>query len=286
MVRFTDQSLLHLLKRPYYWALVVFFVLSAAQASDYTAYESYVNVSSNDAGQSEGLFFVRYDPIEPAVVGYNKATLYLPARSAALPARSAALPARSAALPARSAALPARSAAASGAAGAFEYVAFAKAFMAQHKGMLGVDSGHDFQLIREKEDRLGGRHLRFSRTYQDLEVDNMEVIVHFNPNRQITSINGEIARLDEVTKAAIDAHLANGLVASHEALIQAIAKSENLSVDQVEVDDIVALVTKTAPYVVWRLNASLNNNLIDHYTYRLSDESRPRILKKKSNIRH
>ena len=272
MVRFTDQSLLHLLKRPYYWALVVFFVLSAAQASDYTAYESYVNVSSNDAGQSEGLFFVRYDPIEPAVVGYNKATLYLPARQAALPARQAAL--------------PARSAAASGAAGTFEYVAFAKAFMAQHKGMLGVDSGHDFQLIREKEDRLGGRHLRFSRTYQDLEVDNMEVIVHFNPNRQITSINGEIARLDEVAKAAIDAHLANGLVASHEALIQAIAKSENLSVDQVEVDDITPLVTKTAPYVVWRLNASLNNNLIDHYAYRLSDESRPRILKKKSNIRH
>lgn len=240
-------------------AFGIVFALTSVQASDYTAYESYAKLPSNDDGETEGLFFVRYDPIAPAVIGYGGAAQYSKTRGV-LPGAGL---------------------------GNFEYVAFAKEFMAQHRNMLDIDSGHDFTLIKKSEDRRGGRHLRFYRTYQGIRLDNMEVIVHFNSNRQITGINGEIVRLADDAKVAVNQHLANGgPIADEDDLRAAIAKSEDLSVDKVEIRNSVTLISQQAPHVIWQLVAVLDNNIIDNYTYRLNDSQSPNILSKKSNIRH
>lgn len=234
-------------------------VLTPAQAADYSAYESYAQLSNNNDGQTEGLFLIQYDPIAPAVVGFSGATQYSRVRGAL----------------------------SGGVLDNFEYVAFAKEFMAQHKSMLNVNSGHDFTLIKDNEDSRGGHHLRFFRTYRDIRLDNMEVIVHFNPKRQITGINGEIVRLDTAVKAAVDQHLASGSQHADTAdLRAAIANSENLPVSEVEIRKPMMLIRKQAPHVIWELVAVLDNNIIDNYTYRLSDAKSPLILSKSSNIRH
>lgn len=239
-------------------SLLVSLSAGLAQAVDFSAFEKSARMSHNSENKQEGLFLISYEPIPPASIGIGTATRSL-------------------------------SRGASGAnAGAeqFDYQAFAKNFMIQHQDLLDVTSADDLQYLRETTDSVGGRHLRFTRYYKSIRLDKMEVIVHFNGQKNVTGINGHVTRLPSDLRLHVDQHLASGgTVIDGEAALAAIARNEQLSVQALHVARQEALITTTAPYVVWELNVGLATEM-SSYVYRVSDEPSPRILSKISTSRY
>lgn len=231
--------------------LLLSLLASSAQATNFSAFESFARVSRNSNNKPEGLFTVSYIPIPPAAVGTQTYRFARPTAEAAI----------------------------------FNYRDLAEQFIIQNQELLDVASAGDLKYLRETVDSAGGRHLRFARTYRGILLDDMEVIVHFNADTNVTGINGQIVRLPADLRQAIDKHLiSGGTVIDADIAASAVAESEGRAVSSLKITDPQVLITTESPYVVWELQVALS--MVDSYTYRVSDEQPPRILSKVSNLKH
>lgn len=69
--------------------------------------------------------------------------------------------------------------------------AAALSFLQIHSALFQIKSPpEELRLIKSSDDKLGMTHLRFEQKYKDLPVWGCELIIHFNKDGAISSING------------------------------------------------------------------------------------------------
>ncbi|WP_096271980.1 M4 family metallopeptidase [Paucisalibacillus globulus] len=66
-------------------------------------------------------------------------------------------------------------------------------FLAKQEGKLGINNPKQNLKVKNIEkDSLGMTHIRFEQTKNNVKVDGAEIVVHFNKDHQVVSVNGHI----------------------------------------------------------------------------------------------
>lgn len=156
----------------------------------------------------------------------------------------------------------------------------ARAFFWDHQAMLGAPAS-DLLLHKQNTDAFGNHHLRFYRTLAGIPVKDMEVLVHFDTQGDITSVNGEIVQLSP----ALETHMASQLPRISEAeALAAVAALRQTSPDQLRLLSAKQWLFNQAPHVRWHLDLNPENG-IDRFSYWLDAETGD-LIEVQNTLRH
>lgn len=227
---------------------LVWCVYAQAQSEDFFSLELSSRISRNVDGEAEGLFHINYQPIAPEAIGQVGQVV-----SGVQKPSVGAVP---------------------------RVRLLAENFLAQHSLTLGISGPENLDFLRADTDAHGGHHVRFARTYKGIRVDKMEILVHFDKQNQITSINGNIVRLPQDLRLAVDQHLSGGKpIATSSIALATVADEAGVLAESIIVHHNQVLIMQKAPYLVWAIDVVFQQSGL-RYHYQVSDETSPRILYK------
>ena len=153
----------------------------------------------------------------------------------------------------------------------------ARSSILEHRTQLNLSSDGALLFQQTNTDRFGNQHLRFKTTYRGIEVEKMQIIVHFD-QEAVSSISGYQQLLSPSFKSKIDAHL-------NQEKTQLTADKVLAFIDQKQhkVLSIKPMIIQTQPYVIWQVRLSVNGI---ETIYRVSDSNPPNILSKIEDIKY
>lgn len=159
-----------------------------------------------------------------------------------------------------------------------------KQYLVNNPDVFGIESLESLLFKKITDDRLGRKHLRFARTYKGIEVENLEIIVHFNQNQQVASVNGYLQDLPVNTRISIEQALRNGTTVSNsKTILNKVSQNLKTTSSHLKVLSNQPLISLNIPYLVWKVDV-VSRSL--RYSFRLTDEIKPKILDKTVNIQH
>lgn len=160
----------------------------------------------------------------------------------------------------------------------------AKQYLVKNQQVFGIESFDNLFFKKITSDRLGRKHLRFARTYQGIKVENIEIIVHFNQNNQVASVNGYLQDLPVNVRTSIERALKNGTTVSNsQAILNKVAQNLKTSVSQLKVLSNQPIIVLSRPYLIWKVDVVARSI---RYSFKLTDEIEANILDKTVNVQH
>lgn len=160
----------------------------------------------------------------------------------------------------------------------------AKQYLVKNQQVFGIESFDNLFFKKITSDRLGRKHLRFARTYQGIKVENIEIIVHFNQNNQVASVNGYLQDLPVNVRTSIERALKNGTTVSNsQAILNKVAQNLKTSVSQLKVLSNQPIIVLSRPYLIWKVDVVARSI---RYSFKLTDEIEASILDKTVNVQH
>lgn len=153
----------------------------------------------------------------------------------------------------------------------------ARSSILQRKTQLGIDGNMSVVFQRTTEDNFGNQHLRFNVTYQGIEIEKAQIIVHFN-QASVRSINGYQQPLSASFKHKIDAHLSQGntQLTADQVLAFINPKQHKLLSNK-------PIIIKTQPYVVWQVRLLVGGIATLYY---ISDSHPISLLSTTTEVQH
>ena len=131
----------------------------------------------------------------------------------------------------------------------------------------------------------GASHVRYYATYRDYIILGMEVITHFDYQKNLIGINGEVKEFSEAMLRSIDMQLDRSLGAIDAAeLINKIAVDLDQSDESIQILEKTRVLHDKSPFLFWKIRA-LNKKTQIPYIYIISDQSEPKILSKNMQIK-
>ncbi len=149
----------------------------------------------------------------------------------------------------------------------------------RHKTALGIETEADLVWRKITTDRFKNQHIHFGLVYQGLEIENMQIIVHFKKS-QARSLSGFQKPLSVAFKNKIDMALNDGKTHLNATEVLDFITQDLSDFKLIENKPIII---QKAPYVVWRIYLVVDGigNI-----WTLSDSNPPQILSKKLDIKH
>jgi len=162
------------------------------------------------------------------------------------------------------------------------YISRAKHYLVQNKSVFGVESVEDLFLNKIVTDQHNRKHVRLGQMYHGFNIKEVEFIVHFNQNEQVTGVNGYMQALPLSLRLSVDKALNNGETASNpQAVLNQVAKDLKVLPSRIEVLSNQPIIILSSPYLVWQVDVVARSV---SYNYMLTDTSVPKIIEKKFNI--
>ncbi|MGI9322032.1 MAG: hypothetical protein ACR2PJ_00480 [Pseudomonadales bacterium] len=218
-------------------------------------------ITKNAQGQAEGLFHIQYPSPAAQATGQAQAVRQSQPTEQSQPATQPDASATSLA----------------------NLTKLARQFLMSRQELLGIDSPDQLDLMKATTDSRGGRHLRFVRTYKNILVSAMDLIVHFDVNAKVTGINGNIVRLPSSLLTQVDSRLPGGKPTLTPEQAQAfVANDLGIAPANMAASETRPLIINKQPYVIWELSVQKGHV---PYIYRISDESSPQLLSKNIDVR-
>lgn len=164
--------------------------------------------------------------------------------------------------------------------GAEPLEALAQAFFQENESLFGAPATA-LMLHKRSQDRFGGQHLRYYRTLAGIPVKDMEVLVHFNTQGEISSVNGEIVQISDT----LTEHMRTKPVhLSQLEALSAVAKSRAIGINQLRLLNADLWLFNDAPHIRWHLDLN-PENAIDRLSYWLDAET-GEVLEVQNTLRH